>query len=69
MQQDADLLYYESWLYGSYTHLAVSLALNNAFSKKKEKYPEKPFGLDTNKEKTKLQEELEQNICIKKTLH
>ena len=58
MQQDSDLLYYESWLYGSYTHLAVFLALNNAFSKKKEKYPEKPFRLDINKEKTELEEKL-----------
>ena len=59
MQLEAEELNYKSWLYGSYSHLAVSIALNNAFSKKKLKYPEKPYGLKDNKAKTELQEKLE----------
>jgi len=60
MQQKAEIYNYEGWLYGNYTHLAVSVALNNAFSKNKAKYPDKPFGLGQNKGKTKLQKQLEQ---------
>lgn len=58
MQEQADLMNYGGWLYGSYSYMAVSVALNNAFSKKKAKYIEKPFGTEK-KEKTKLQKELE----------
>ena len=50
---------YEGWLYGIYSHLGISIALNNAFSKKKLKYPEKPFEGKKDKKKTKLQQELE----------
>ena len=57
MQQQADIYNYEGWLYGNYTHLAVSVALNNAFSKNKAKYPDKPFGMDI--QKSELQKELE----------
>lgn len=59
LQQEAEIYNYEGWLYGSYTHYAVSVALNNAFSKRKLKYLEKPFGIEK-KEHTKLQKELEQ---------
>lgn len=58
MQQQAEIYNYEGWLYGNYTHIAVSVALNNAFSKKKIKYPEKPFGTEK-KEMSELQKELE----------
>jgi hypothetical protein len=52
---------YEAWLQGSYTCMAVSVALNNAFSKQKVKYPEKPMGADKQEQvKTELQEKLEE---------
>jgi len=50
---------YKSWLSGSYSYLAVSVALNNAFSKKKIEYPSKPFEEDKEKTKTELQEMME----------
>ena len=59
LQQQTEMINYEGWLYGSYTHVAVSVALNNAFSKTKAKYLEKPFGIEK-QERTKLQKELEQ---------
>lgn len=60
IQMDAEKDNYKAWLFGNYSCMAVSVALNNAFSKKKAEYPEKPFGMDEKKEKTKLQKELEQ---------
>lgn len=33
------------WLQGLYNYIGVATALNNGFSNKKEKYPEKPFDL------------------------
>lgn len=50
---------YECWLNGSYTFLAVSVALNNSFSKKKMEYPDKPYDMKKNKTKTELQKKLE----------
>lgn len=34
---------YIAWLNGAYIHNAVSVALNNAFSKEKIEYPNKPY--------------------------
>lgn len=34
---------YIAWLNGAYVHDAVSVALNNAFSKTKIEYPSKPY--------------------------
>lgn len=59
IQQEAETLNYECWLNGSYTCLATSVALNNAFSKKKIEYPKKPMGVKEKKEKTELQKKLE----------
>lgn len=36
------------WLQGLYNYVGVATALNNGFSNKKEKYPEKPFDLHPN---------------------
>ena len=60
IKSDTESMNYQAWLQGSYTCIAVSVALNNAFSKKKIEYPSKPLGKDENKPKTELQEELEQ---------
>ena len=60
LKKDADTINYEAWLKGSYTCIAVSVALNNAFAKQKVKYPEKPMGMEDEKIKGKLQEQLEQ---------
>lgn len=60
MEIEAEQWNYKGWLYGSYSHLGISIALNNAFNKQKLKYPEKPFeGQKSNKEKTELQKKLE----------
>lgn len=43
---EAKKMNFQCWLEGSYNCLAFSIALNNAFSKKKISYPEKPFEND-----------------------
>ena len=60
IKSDTESMNYQAWLQGSYTCIAVSVALNNAFSKKKIEYPSKPLGEDENEPKTELQEKLEQ---------
>ena len=60
MKLDTDNMNYEAWLFGSYSCMAVSVAINNSLSKKKAEYPNKPFGVKETQEKTKLQKELEQ---------
>lgn len=47
------------WLEGNYNYIAVATALNNAFSKKKTKYIEKPLSDKKEKTKTELQEKME----------
>ena len=59
LQEETETIDYKNWLNGSYNYLAVSIALNNAFSKKKEKFPEKPFSAKEKNKNTKLQAELE----------
>ena len=59
LKNDAETMKYEAWLQGSYTCMAVSVALNNAFAKQKVKYPDKPMGAEEEKLKTELQEKLE----------
>ena len=59
MQIEMEELNYKSWLNGSYSCLAVSVALNNAFSKKKIEYPKKPFEEKKEKPKTELQKQME----------
>lgn len=58
------------WLIGSYTYTAVSIALNNAFSKQKRNYPKSPFGEDLELNKSEFQKELEKekdiNIRVQK---
>ena len=34
-----------AWLHGLYNYIGVATALNNGFSNKKERYPDKPFDL------------------------
>lgn len=62
MQQEAETINYKSWLNGSYSNLAVSIALNNAFSKKKVEYPKEPYTSkkQKNKQKTKLEKKLQE---------
>ena len=62
MQMEQDIMNYECWLNGSYTFLAVSVALNNSFSKKKMEYPDKPYDMKKNKTKTELQKKLEKEV-------
>ena len=59
MQSQAEEINYTSWLNGSYTYLATSVSLNNAFSKQKIDYPKKPMGMEEKHPKTELQKELE----------
>lgn len=56
---DTGNINYTCWLQGSYVCAAVSVALNNAFSKKKAEYPNKPFGEDKKMPKTELQKKME----------
>ena len=60
LKSEAEIMSYKAWLQGSYTCLAVSVALNNAFSKKKAEYPSKPIGMEEERPKTELQSKLEQ---------
>ena len=58
---EAQKMNFKCWLQGSYNCLAVSIALNNAFSKKKISYPEKPFEKEKKltKSLTKAQKEIQ----------
>lgn len=47
-----------AWLQGAYFHEAISVALCNAFGKQKVKYSEKPYGIETEKEKKSESEKL-----------
>lgn len=58
IKNEADNINYKSWLEGSYTYLAVSVALNNAFSKSKKDYPKFNFN-NKKQEKNELQEKME----------
>ena len=60
IKNESEIRNYEAWLQGSYTCIAVSVALNNAFAKQKVQYPDKPLGGESDKVKTELQEKLEQ---------
>lgn len=53
LRLDAEKEKYNAWLQGSTTYMAVSIALNNAFSKQKTKFPsyEEMFN-----DKTKIKE-------------
>ncbi len=42
-KEESNLYDYIAWLNGVYTYNAVSVALNNAFSKTKIDYPSKPY--------------------------
>lgn len=59
LEAEAEEMNYKCWLEGSYTYLATSIAMNNAFSKKKMEYPNKPYGKKEIKEKTELQKMVE----------
>lgn len=59
MEMEGEQINYECWLNGYYTYLATSVSLNNAFSKKKADYPEKPLGSQIQKPETELQKILE----------
>lgn len=42
--EEGEIANHIAWLNGAYVHDAVSVALNNAFSKVKIEYPKKPYG-------------------------
>ena len=60
LQLEQDMINYKCWLNGSYAFLGFSVALNNAFSKNKAEYPDKPYGMNKKSPKTELQKKLEQ---------
>lgn len=49
-KRKADEVDFKAWLNGAYFYEAVSVALNNAFSKTKVEYPKKPYGMKATKE-------------------
>lgn len=59
-KQEGELLDYKAWLEGNYTCIAVSVALNNAFSKSKADYPKEPLGSESKRKQSELQKKLEQ---------
>lgn len=42
-KEEGEISNHIAWLNGAYVHDAVSVALNNAFSKVKIQYPDKPY--------------------------
>ena len=62
LQAETDMMNYKGWSYGSYNFLAVSMALNNAFSKNKLEYPKQPFGKEKKQPKTELQKKMEKEL-------
>ena len=58
MERLVEQMRYDAWLKGSMNYMAVSLSLNNAFNKQKQKYPTyDEFKNDTKKENRKLTKE------------
>ena len=55
-KRELDNLNFNAWLHGAYVYEAVSVALNNAFSKQKIKYSKEPYDFDGKKEETKEQQ-------------
>lgn len=49
-EEKGKLLHYMAWLNGAYVNDAVSVALNNAFSKDKIDYPHRPYGEEDSEE-------------------
>ena len=47
-----DVSNYNAWLQGAYFYEAVSVALGNAFGKKKLQYIQKPYGLEKKDQKS-----------------
>lgn len=56
IKEENDMSNSVAWLQGAYFYSAVSVALNNAFSKEKIKYPEKPFDIKS-EDKTQIEKE------------
>lgn len=59
LQLEAENSNYICWLQGNYNCIAVSVALNNAFSKQKAEYPKSPIGTEKKMPKTELSKKLE----------
>lgn len=55
---------YEAWLNGNITYTATTIALNNAFSKQKKKFPtyDEMFNENTKKEKKKTKNEINKQV-------
>ncbi len=51
-KQESDAYDYIAWLNGVYVYNAVSVAINNAFSKTKIDYPKKPYSEEAKVENT-----------------
>lgn len=45
LKSNQEIFNYNAWLQGAYIHEAVSVALNNGFSKQKVEYSKQPYGV------------------------
>ena len=63
-KEKQEYIKYESWLNGQITHIAVSIALNNAFSKQKKEFPSynKIFEKEQEKTKPKTKNEINKQV-------
>ena len=49
-KREREMANYDAWLQGAYFYEAISVALNNAFSKDKIEYHKQPYGLEESKD-------------------
>lgn len=61
-EREQDLKNTNMWLQGMYIYEAVSVALSNAFSKKKISYREMPYNLNTSNNEPKQNSQLEMSL-------
>ena len=61
-EREQDLKNTNMWLQGMYIYEAVSVALSNAFSKKKISYREMPYNLNTSNNEPKRNSQLEMSL-------
>lgn len=61
-KEEQEIINYKSWLQGLYFFEAISVSLNNAFSKNKLNYSKQPYGTKVEEEKENLT--IEQNKLV-----
>lgn len=69
VKRDREIANYDAWLQGAYFFEAISVALNNAFSKNKIEYHKQPYSIDDGKDniEEKTESKVEMQVADVKT--